>query len=103
MSAPDIVQVYDAWAPAVETYGHNVGHHFSQRDLKDIFTMRPVIADLNPDLIYGGPPYQDYSVAGKHIEGENAGQIKAFVMLVCIARPEWFVMVNVPQVVRSIA
>jgi len=99
----DMIQAFDAWAPAVETYRHNVGHHVSQRDLKDIFTMGPLIADLSPDLICGGPPCQDYSVAGKRIEGENAGLTKAFSMLVCIARPQWFVMENVPQAARSLA
>ncbi|WP_343061033.1 DNA cytosine methyltransferase [Paenochrobactrum gallinarii] len=99
----DMIQAYDAWSPAVETYCHNIGYHVSQRDLKDIFTMGPVIADLSPDLICGGPPCQDYSVAGKRIEGENAGLTKAFAMLVCIARPEWFVMENVPQAARSVA
>ncbi|MFK4826282.1 DNA cytosine methyltransferase, partial [Paenochrobactrum sp. BZR 588] len=73
----------------------------SQRDLNNIFAMGPLIADLSPDLICGGPPCQDYSVAGKRIEGENAGLTKAFAMLVCIARPEWFIMENVPQAARS--
>lgn len=97
----DIIQAYDSWAPAIETYRHNIGRHVKQCDLKDIFKIGPVIADLSPDLICGGPPCQDYSVAGKRIEGENAGLTKAFAMLICIARPEWFVMENVPQVVRS--
>ena len=53
------IAYYDAWSPVIETYRHNLGHHVIQRDLKDIFDMGPLIADLSPDLICGVPPSQD--------------------------------------------
>ncbi|MEJ5022947.1 DNA cytosine methyltransferase [Ochrobactrum vermis] len=97
----DVVGAYDAWDPAVETYCHNVGRHVHKHDLKDIFAVAPTITRMAPDLIAGGPPCQDYSVAGKRVEGENASLTRAFAMLVCLARPQWFVMENVPQAARS--
>ncbi len=97
----EVVGAYDAWDPAVETYRHNVGQYVHKHDLKDIFAVAPAIARMAPDLIAGGPPCQDYSVAGKRVEGENASLTRAFAMLVCLARPQWFVMENVPQAARS--
>ena len=99
----DVVQAYDSWRPAVETYRLNVGPQVWQHDLKDIFSVGPMIAALAPDIIVGGPPCQDFSVAGERVEGERAGLTRAFAMLVCIARPAWFVMENVPQAATSIA
>lgn len=96
-----LLQAYDAWEPAVETYRYNVGHHVWKHDLKDILGIGSMIASLQPDLICGGPPCQDYSAAGKRQEGENASMTKVFAMLVAIARPSWFLMENVQQAANS--
>ncbi len=97
----DVVQAYDSWRPAVEVYRRNVGNHVWQHDLKDIFSVGPMVAALAPDIICGGPPCQDFSMAGERIEGERAALTRAFAMLICIARPTWFLMENVPQAVKS--
>lgn len=97
----DVVQAYDSWRPAVDVYRRNVGAHIWQHDLKDIFSIGPMIAALRPDIIVGGPPCQDFSAAGERVEGERAGLTRAFAMLVCIARPQWFLMENVPQAATS--
>lgn len=97
----DLVQAYDSWPPAVETYRSNVGAHIWRHDLKDIFHVAPMIVALAPDLIAGGPPCQDFSMAGERIEGERAALTRAFAMLVCIARPTWFLMENVPGAANS--
>lgn len=97
----DLVQAYDSWAPAVETYRRNVGARVSQADLKDIFRIGPIVAALAPDIICGGPPCQDFSAAGERVEGERAALTRAFGMLVCLARPRWFLMENVPQAAGS--
>ncbi|MGQ5718299.1 DNA cytosine methyltransferase [Pseudochrobactrum asaccharolyticum] len=98
-----LVQAYDAWDAAVETYRENVGHHVWRHDLNDIMGVGSMLAKLQPDMIAGGPPCQDYSLAGRQEEGENASLTKAFAMLVVIARPQWFLMENVEQVARSSA
>lgn len=97
----EVVQAYDAWRPAVEVYRRNVGPHVWQHDLKDIFSIGPMIAALAPDIICGGPPCQDFSAAGERVEGERAGLTRAFAMLVCVARPSWFLMENVPLAANS--
>ena len=40
----ELVQAYDSWSPAVETYRRNVGPHIWQHDLKDIFHVGPMLA-----------------------------------------------------------
>jgi DNA (cytosine-5)-methyltransferase 1 len=97
----EIVAAYDSWNVAVDTYRRNVGIHIKQIDLKDIFAAGPELASIEPDMIVGGPPCQDFSAAGMRSEGERAAMTRAFAMLVCIARPQWFLMENVPLVQRS--
>lgn len=97
----EIVQAYDSWKPAVEIYRHNVGPHAWQADLKDIFRVGPMVAALAPDMICGGPPCQDFSMGGDRVEGERAAMTRAFAMLVCIARPAWFLMENVGPAAKS--
>lgn len=97
----DVVAAYDNWKPAIATYQHNMGNHIRRYDLKDILNVGSELAQLKPEIICGGPPCQDYSVAGERQEGENASMTKAFAMLVCIAKPQWFLMENVTQAVKS--
>lgn len=97
----EVVQAYDSLLPMVETYRRNVGPHIWQHDLKDIFGVAPMIVSLAPDIICGGPPCQDFSPAGERVEGERAALTRAFAMYVCIARPSWFLMENVPQAATS--
>ena len=55
------------------------------------------------DLIVGGTPCQDFSVAGKRagMAGERGGLALAFVKLVSDVRPRWVVWENVPGVLSS--
>lgn len=99
----DLVQAYDNWQPAIFTYRENVGAHVWKHDLNDILGVGSILASLQPDMIAGGPPCQDYSIAGERLEGQNANMTKAFAMLVTIARPQWFLMENVGQARKSIA
>lgn len=97
----EVIQAYDAWDVAVTTYRENIGHHAWKHDLNDILGVGSILAKLAPDMICGGPPCQDYSLAGRQKEGENAILTKAFAMLVVIARPRWFLMENVQQAASS--
>ena len=97
----EIVRAYDAWPLAVENYRHNIGPHAEVADLKNLLSVVPEISRLAPDLICGGPPCQDYSLAGRREEGENASMTIAFAITVTTARPEWFLMENVLQAEKS--
>lgn len=97
----DLIQAYDNWQPAIDTYCKNIGHHIWNHDLNDIVGVGSMIARLQPDMIAGGPPCQDYTIAGPRVEGENANMTKAFAMFVSVARPQWFLMENVEQARKS--
>lgn len=97
----EIIQAYDSSNRAVEVYRRNVGSHVWQADLKNIFEIGPKLSALAPQAVVGGPPCQDFSAAGDRIEGERAAMTLVFAMLVCIAKPEWFIMENVPRASKS--
>lgn len=97
----EVIRAYDAWPVAVENYRHNIGPHAEVADLKNLLSIIPTIARLAPDMICGGPPCQDYSLAGRRQEGENASMTVAFAIIAAAVRPEWIVMENVIQASKS--
>ena len=101
-----IVQGYDANEKALRVHGANLRRPLDRlfkrdrhrkADLADLLTMAPTIAALEPDIIVGGPPCQDFSSAGKRQEGRNASLTLGFAVAIITARPAWFVMENVPR------
>ncbi len=54
----------DNWDAAVDVYNRNVGPHAQTLDLSDPANAIDLITPLQPDLIAGGPPCQDFSSAG---------------------------------------
>lgn len=97
----DVIAAYDSWQVAVDVYRANLGGFVRQADLKDLYAIAPAIIAQRPDLIAGGPPCQDFSSAGERVEGERAGLTRAFGMFVCVVRPTWFLMENVPGAAKS--
>lgn len=97
----EVIRAYDAWPVAVENYRHNIGPHAEIADLKNLLSIIPEIARLAPDMICGGPPCQDYSLAGRRQEGENASMTIAFAIIATAVRPEWIIMENVIQAAKS--
>lgn len=97
----DVVRAYDAWPAAVETYRRNIGPHVVEADLNSLLSIVPQITALAPDVVCGGPPCQDYSLAGRREEGKNASMTVAFAIVVTATRPEWFIMENVLQAQKS--
>ena len=75
----DIVLAIDKWNAAVETYGrNNPQHNVKQFDLSDSNAVSEIVKRTNCDIIIGGPPCQDFSTAGKQIEGDRANLTKSF-------------------------
>ena len=97
----DVVAAYDNWPVAVETYRRNVGGHADILDLTDIETSVERISAYGADLIAGGPPCQDFSTAGKRVEGERANLTIMYARIIERCRPPVVLMENVPQVRRS--
>ena len=98
-----VVRAYDNSPEAILVYRRNLGDHAELLDLNALNTYGPAIAVLAPDLVFGGPPCQDFSPAGARVEGANADLTKVFAMVVSVARPDWFVMENVAHAGRSVA
>lgn len=54
----DVVEAYDCWSQALETYEHNIGRHAENFDLTDVDAANERITSLAPDIIAGAPPCQ---------------------------------------------
>ncbi len=95
----DIVAAYDNWDPAVTIYRKNFSHPIYKADLND---EEPVIEieALKPDIIIGGPPCQDFSIAGYRNMGARANLTIRFAEIVSRLKPQWFVMENVYNIER---
>jgi DNA (cytosine-5)-methyltransferase 1 len=96
-----VVHAFDAWERAIETYRANLCHPCSKADLSDVAQTVKRLADLEFDMIAGGPPCQDFSHAGKREEGSRASLTGCFAEIVCTTRPRVFVMENVDRAQTS--
>lgn len=97
---------FDSWDKAVETYNRNLDHPAFQLDLSDVEksvdVLGPYFADSAQGII-GGPPCQDFSSAGKRVEGARADLTERFAEIVTRIRPRFFVMENVPRAIHAAA
>lgn len=97
----DIFYAFDNWKPAFEVYRDNFNHPISDIDLGNNKNFDE-IKSLNPDIIIGGPPCQDFSSAGKRDETLGRADLTIkFAEIVALSKPEWFVMENVERIKKS--
>lgn len=90
---------FDNWKPAIDLYKLNFDHPIMEMDIFSDAVI-PVIAGYQPDMIIGGPPCQDFSIAGARQMGKRANLTVRFAEIVKAIRPEWFVMENVYNIER---
>lgn len=96
-----IVSAFDSWAPAVEIYNKNFSHPMYKLDLGEKNAYKE-IESFEPDLIIGGPPCQDFSIAGHRDESlGRASLTMSFADIITKLKPKYFVMENVPLVIKS--
>lgn len=95
----DVVGAFDNWDAAVKIYKANFKHPIYKADLSNADYI-PTIKGLNPDLIVGGPPCQDYSIAGKREMGKRANLTIKFGEIVSQVKPTWVVFENVYNIER---
>lgn len=96
-----VVAAYDNWQPAIDIYRSNFDHPIHKRDLsKEDITKE--LLKAKPDIIIGGPPCQDFSIAGKRdFEGKRANLTIIYSHIIETVRPRWFVMENVYNIEKS--
>ncbi len=93
----EIVWANDFEKNACETYRRNIGNHIVCASILDVdYRTLP-----NCDLVFGGPPCQGFSVAGKMDKDDPRSKlIFAFQNVVEAKRPRYFVMENVAALAR---
>ena len=97
----DVVAGYDNWQLALDVYEANFSHAAHLFDLGDTAAAAKHIARYRPDAIIGGPPCQDFSIAGKRVEAGRANLTVAFARIVSRVRPLVAVMENVYSIEGS--
>ena len=95
----DVVAAFDNWDAAITIYESNFTHPIYKKDL-NVDDVIQHISDLHPDLIMGGPPCQDYSIAGKRELGKRANLTIRFGEIVSTIKPTWVVFENVYNIER---
>ena len=97
----EIRAAYDKWEPAVNVYRKNFRHPIFTKDLADP-SVQEEIAAYHPELIFGGPPCQDFSSAGhRNVNLGRAVLTLTYRDIVTRIAPEYFVMENVPEITKS--
>ncbi len=96
-----IMAAFDNWKAAIQIYKDNFNHPIHDLDLSAKESVE-YVRSLKPDIIIGGPPCQDFSIAGHR--NENLGRADltiSFAKIVVASRPQWFVMENVDRIKKS--
>ncbi len=97
----EILAAFDNWKPAVEVYKDNFDHPIYDFDLSTIESKK-IINQLNPNLIIGGPPCQDFSSAGKRDDTLGRADLTiSYAEIVSFVKPQFFVMENVERIKKS--
>ena len=97
----EVLAAYDNWQPAIDIYSRNFNHPIYKKDLskEDI---SDELERMAPDIIIGGPPCQDFSIAGKRdFEGKRANLTLIYGNIIQTVKPRWFVMENVYNIEKS--
>ena len=97
-SGIEVSAAFDNWDIAVNTYSRNLPCHAYVLDLSEPENAIPEITAIAPTVIAGGPPCQDFSTAGKRVEGGRANLTTSFAKIVSECSPPFFLMENVTQV-----
>jgi len=96
-----VVAAFDNWRPAVDVYRLNFNHPIHTLDLSEPAAISE-IRDYLPDVIVGGPPCQDFSIAGhRNFGGRRANLTLRFAEIVVNVRPRFFLMENVYNIQKT--
>ncbi|QJC97149.1 DNA-cytosine methyltransferase subunit B [Bacillus mojavensis] len=95
----DILKALDFDKNAVKAYRHNFGDDVEQADISAV----DINSLPNTDVIFGGPPCQDFSVAGKGagVEGERGKLVWRYLEIIERKQPKAFVFENVKGLITK--
>lgn len=97
----EMVAAFDNWQAACDVYKANFNHDVIQTDLSQVSDYG-IFRKYEPDVILGGPPCQDFSIAGKRNEKLGRADLTiSFAKIVSNVKPELFVMENVERITKS--
>ena len=97
----DIVAAYDNWPLASQVYSQNFSHPVHLFDLTNVPAAVRQLKEESPNVIIGGPPCQDFSIAGNRVEARRASLTVAFARICCGVRVPLAVMENVYNIEKS--
>ncbi len=99
----EIACAFENWKPAIEIYRTNFPEHpVIELDLSETKNAVSVIKKINPNIIIGGPPCQDFSSAGKRDETQGRADLTiSFSRIINQCLPQYFVMENVARAASS--
>lgn len=97
----NVVAGFEHWDVAIECYRKNFMHPVEDVDLFDVKNSVKAISAYKPDIIIGGPPCQDFSIAGNRIEGDRADLTVSYANIIKEISPQYFVMENVERAASS--
>lgn len=98
----NIIAAFDNWEPAVELYKENfISHPIYTVDVASDEALCKIMA-IEPDMIIGGPPCQDFSSAGKRDESNGRADLTvSFSEIIQKVKPKYFLMENVERARKS--
>jgi DNA (cytosine-5)-methyltransferase 1 len=97
----NIVAAYENWEPALIVYKENFNHPIIDLDLSFTHEVSDHIKQFKPEVIIGGPPCQDFSIAGNGKEGKRANLTYIFTEIITAIMPQYFVLENVYNIQKS--
>jgi len=95
----EVIKAFDNWDPAIQIYQDNFDHPIQKLDLNSDAILKE-LQELEFNTIIGGPPCQDFSIAGKREQGERANLTIRFAEIISQVKPKWFIMENVYNIER---
>ncbi|WNS82197.1 DNA (cytosine-5-)-methyltransferase [Domibacillus sp. DTU_2020_1001157_1_SI_ALB_TIR_016] len=97
-----IIFANDLFKQAVQTYEKNIGKHIIKRDIEDLLENEVELVPTEADVVIGGFPCQDFSVAGKR-QGITVKRGKLYLQMKKVIEriaPKVFVAENVEGLVN---
>jgi DNA (cytosine-5)-methyltransferase 1 len=101
MAGIDVIQSFEYWSTAIETYNNNFNSRLEPIDLRSFDLDTLPFGEGEIDIIVGSPPCTQFSYANRGGKGDiqdGLVDIKIFLDFVKKLKPKFWIMENVPRV-----